>query len=178
MHTWLILTLSRYCCCAVGHGKEGQVCSPTSVAVDRDGLVYVADTGNHRIQVYRHDTVSHTYSLLTRYIFIRMYTYTVCMYMYTYSSVSPWYCVTHLIVALQAYGYMYVRICCVCIYVYFQVCRPDTVSHTFSLLTRCIYIRMYICVYALHVHMYCVGMYIYIYIYIYIYRHLYIYIHK
>ncbi|OQY59471.1 MAG: hypothetical protein B6245_06495 [Desulfobacteraceae bacterium 4572_88] len=37
-----------------GPGHEiGQVMFPTGIAIDEDGKIYVADTGNHRIQVFR-----------------------------------------------------------------------------------------------------------------------------
>jgi DNA-binding beta-propeller fold protein YncE len=36
-----------------GEGSEpGQFLSPTGVAVSEDGLVYIADSGNNRIQVF------------------------------------------------------------------------------------------------------------------------------
>ena len=36
-----------------GHGSElGQFSRPTGVSVDSDGLIYIADCGNHRIQVF------------------------------------------------------------------------------------------------------------------------------
>lgn len=39
----------------VGGAAEGQLTSPRNVAIGPDGLVYVADSGNHRIQVFDRD---------------------------------------------------------------------------------------------------------------------------
>jgi hypothetical protein len=50
---------------AFGRGNGGTLCSPTSVTVDKHGIIFISDTGNNRIQIFRPD-----YSFLTRFFLL------------------------------------------------------------------------------------------------------------